>query len=343
MSAAEIPSYKLNDWHIHSFGRNGVSLVINKPCGSLMSSPDRCYMNSSTFTEKQVYDMCQKAIKVGYRHFDTATGYGNEQQVGKAIRDSGIPRNEFYITYEIGLTVDRNGDHHRVREAFEESFNRLNTEYIDLYLLPLAASVHGSQINAPNMALTPEESPTFVETWKEIEKLLDTGKVKSIGVSNFSIKTLEELLAQCSVTPANNQVELHPCLPQDDLKTYCQAKGILLTAYSPLGRSKSFFAEQPLISALAEKYNTTAAQIILSWGVQRGTVVVPKSEDEGRMLANITLVKLSPEDMQEVGALHLKPGMHKSLVPFHSEDGGVFGWKYSWLGWNMTTGGIVPQ
>ncbi|KAJ7039113.1 Aldo/keto reductase [Mycena alexandri] len=325
MSAAEIPSYKLND---------GTSIP---------SVGMGCYMNSSTFTEKQVYDMCQKAIKAGYRHFDTATGYGNEQQVGKAIRDSGIPRNEFYITTKLA-----NGDHHRVREAFEESFDRLNTGYIDLYLLhwPQASmgEVDFSQINAPNMALTPEESPTFLETWKEIEKLLDTGKVKSIGVSNFSIKTLEELLAQCSVVPANNQVELHPCLPQDDLKTYCEAKGILLTAYSPLARTiETLFAEQPLISALAEKYNTTAAQIILSWGVQRGTVVVPKSENEGRMLANITLVKLSPEDMQEVGALHLKPGMHKSLVPFHSEDGGVFGWKYSWLGWNMTKGGMVPQ
>ncbi|KAJ7125044.1 Aldo/keto reductase [Mycena epipterygia] len=303
-----------------------------------------CYMGSRAFTGQQVYDMCQKAIKAGYRHFDTATGYGNEQQVGDAIRDSGIPRNEFYITTKLA-----NGDHHRVREAFEESFRLLNIEYIDLYLLhwPQASmgDVDFSQINAPNMALAPDEHPTFVETWTEIEKLVleMPGKVKSIGVSNFSIKTLEELLAQCSVVPATNQVELHPCLPQDDLKAYCEAKGILLTAYSPLGRSKTFFAEQPVISGLAEKYKTTAPQIILSWGVQRGTVVVPKSENESRMLANITLVELSQEDMHEIGALHSKPGMHKSLVEFHADDGSVYGWKYSWLGWNMTKGGIVPQ
>ncbi|KAF7362165.1 Aldo-keto reductase [Mycena venus] len=321
--AAEIPSFKLND-------------------GSTIPSVGLgCYMGGGAFTEKQVYDMCQKAIKAGYRHFDTATGYGNEQQVGDAIRASGLPRSEFYITTKLA-----NGDHHRVREAFEESFKRLNVEYIDLYLLhwPQASmgDVDFSQINAPNMALRPDEHPTFVETWMEIEKLLETGKVKSIGVSNFSIKTLEELLSQCSVVPATNQVELHPCLPQDDLKAYCEAKGILMTAYSPLGRSKTFFAEQSLIRDLAVKYKATPAQIILSWGVQRGTVVVPKSENESRMLANITLMKLSEEDMHEIGRLHSQPGMHRSLVEFHADDGSVYGWRYEWLGWNMTKGGIVP-
>ncbi|KAJ7129010.1 aldo/keto reductase [Mycena crocata] len=322
--AAEIPTFTLN---------NGTAIP---------SVGMGCYMGSRAFTGKQVYEMCRKAIKTGYRHFDTATGYGNEQQVGHAIRDSGIPRNEFYITTKLA-----NGDHHRVREAFDKSFARLNVEYIDLYLLhwPQASvgDIDFGQINAPNMALPPDEHPTFVETWQEIEKLLGTGKVKSIGVSNFSIKTLSELLAQCTVVPATNQVELHPCLPQDDLKVYCEGKGILLTAYSPLGRSKTFFAQQPVIGVLAAKYNTTAPQIVLSWAVQRGTIVVPKSENENRMLANITLVNLSQQDMQEVGRLHTKPGLHKSLVEFHADDESVYGWKYSWLGWNMTKGGIVPS
>ncbi|KAJ7350393.1 NADP-dependent oxidoreductase domain-containing protein [Mycena albidolilacea] len=336
MSAAEIPLFKLKD-------------------GSTIPSVGMgCYMGGGAFTEKQVHDMCRKAIKAGYRHFDTATGYGNEQQVGDAIRDSGIPRSEFYITTKLA-----NGDHHRVCEAFEESFTRLNVQYIDLFLLhwPQASTgdIDFSQINAPNMALPPDEHPTFVETWKEIEKLLET--VRSIGVSNFSIKTLEELLSQCSIVPATNQVELHPCLPQDDLKAYCDSKGILLTAYSlaclayldsgvtflQLGRSKTFFAEQPFFRDLAVQYKVTPAQIILSWGVQRGTVVVPKSENENRMLANITLVKLSEEDMHKIGTFHLKPGMHKSLVEFHADDCSVYGWKYEWLGWNMTKGGVVPQ
>ncbi|KAJ7690716.1 aldo/keto reductase [Mycena rosella] len=324
MSAAKIPSFKLNDGTtIPSVGMG-------------------CYMGSRAFTGQQVYDMCQKAIQFGYRHFDTATGYGNEQQVGDAIRDSGIPREQFYITTKLA-----NGDHHRVREAFDESFKRLNVSYIDLYLLhwpqASAGDVDFSEINAPNMALTPNEHPTFVETWKEIEKLVEPAKVRSIGVSNFSIKTLEELLSQCSVVPAVNQVELHPCLPQADLKLYCDSKGILLTAYSPLGRSKTFFAEQPVISGLAKKYQCTWSQIIISWAVQQGIPTIPKSENEGRMLANITLVELSKEDMQEIGVLHLDPGMHKSLVDFHADDGSVYGWKYSWLGWNMTKGGVVPQ
>ncbi|KAF7315200.1 Aldo-keto reductase [Mycena indigotica] len=317
-----------------------------------------CYMGSNDFTEKQVYSMVQKAIQAGYRHFDTATGYGNEKQVGEAIRDSGIARSEFYVTTKLA-----NGDHHRVQEAFEESFERLNLEWIDLYLLhwPQASTgdVDFSQINAPKMALPPDAHPTFVETYKEMEKLMATGerkkkllflcgdreqgRVKSIGVSNFSIKTLEELLPHCSVVPATNQVELHPCLPQDDLKSYCEAKGILLSAYSPLGRSQTFFAEQPLIAGLADKYHVTWAQIILSWAVQRGTVVLPKSENEGRMIANITLLQLSDQDMHALNTLHRQPGMHRSLVPFHADYGGVFGWTYEWLGWKMAKGGYVLE
>ncbi|KAK7057506.1 Aldo-keto reductase [Favolaschia claudopus] len=324
MNATEIPSFALNN-------------------GSKIPSVGMgCYMGGGDFTDKQVYDMCQKAIKAGYRHFDTATGYGNEQQVGNAIRDSGLPRSDFYVTTKLA-----NGDHHRVHDAFEESFGKLDLEYIDLYLLhwpqASAGDVDFSQINATNMALPPDEHPTFVETYKEMEKLLNTERVRAIGVSNFSIKTLDELLSQCTVIPVVNQVELHPCYPQEDLQAYCEAKSILLTAYSPLGRSKTFFPDQSLFRHLAEKYNVTAAQIVLSWGVQRGTAVIPKSEDETRMLANISLVKLSVEDMQEISAFHVLPGMHRSLVEFHADDGSVYGWTYEWLGWNMSKGGIVVQ
>nr|GAT57885.1 aldo-keto reductase [Mycena chlorophos] len=323
MAAAEIPVFQLNT------GANIPSVGLG------------CFMGSRNFSDKQVYDMVSKAIKAGYRHFDTATGYGNELQVGAAIRDSGVPRSEFYITTKLA-----NGDHHRVREAFEESLTRLDLEWIDLYLLhwPQASSgkVDFSDINARNMALPPDASPTFVETYQKIEKLVETGRVKSIGVSNFSIKTLDELLPQCKIIPATNQVELHPCLPQDDLKSYCDAKGILLSAYSPLGRSQTFFGEQPLIARLAEKYSGTWAQVVLSWGVQRGTVVLPKTENEARMVANITLLQLSEEDLEALNKLHLEPGMHRSLVPFHADYGGVFGWTYEQLGWKMIKDGFVP-
>ncbi|KAJ6593578.1 Aldo/keto reductase [Mycena capillaripes] len=276
---------------------------------------------------QRVYDMCSAALKCGYRHFDTASGYANEEHVGRAIQDFSIPRNEIYLTTKLG-----NLDHHRVKEAFEDSLKKLGVSYIDLYLLhwPIGK------------VLSPEEQPTFIETWKEMEKLLTTGQVKTIGVSNFSIQTLEQLLPHCSIIPATNQVELHPCLPQNELKTYCEAKGILLTAYSPLGRSTTFM-EDPMIQAVAQKNNTSPAQVVLSWAVQRGNIAIPKSEDKGRMLANITLVPLSKPDMAIIDELHQTPGMHKSLLVFDDKgDGTVFGWTYEQLGWKMVVGGHVP-
>ncbi|KAF7315216.1 Aldo-keto reductase [Mycena indigotica] len=279
---------------------------------------------------QRVYDMCSNAFKAGYRHLDTAAGYANEEQVGKAIRDSGIPRSEFFVTTKL------RGDHN-VKESFEESLQRLDVDYIDLYL------VHWPQVFKDGKILSPEEEPTIVQTWKEMEGLLETGRVKNIGVSNFSIKTLEILLPHCSVVPATNQVELHPCYPQNDLKEYCESKGILLTAYSPLGRS-TFFFEDPTIQKLAEKNSCMTAQIVLSWAVQRGTIIVPKSEDPGRMLANITLVKLSEEDFTTVNTLHKSPGLHKSLLAFDDKkDGTVFGWTYEQLGWNIRVGGEVVE
>ncbi|KAJ7350394.1 aldo/keto reductase [Mycena albidolilacea] len=300
--AANIPSFTLNDGtKIPSIGMG-------------------CWMGTPGGGER-VYQMCLAALKCGYRHFDTASGYANEEYVGQAIRDSGIPREEIYLTTKLG------GDHHRVKEAFEASLKNLGVPYINLYLM------HWPQGFLDGKVLGPEEHPTFIETWKEMEKLLETGQVKSIGVSNFSIKTLEQLLPHCSIIPATNQVELHPCLPQNELKAFCEAKGILLTAYSPLGRS-TIFMEDKMVQDVAEKNKASPAQVVLSWAVQRGTIVVPKSEDEGRMLANITLVPLSKDDMEIIDGLHQMPNMHKSLLVFDDKPGTVFGWTYDQLGWS---------
>ncbi|KAK7057505.1 aldo/keto reductase [Favolaschia claudopus] len=290
-----------------------------------------CWMSSPGGGER-VDTMCLSALKCGYRHFDTASAYANEEQVGRAIRDSGIPREEIYVTTKLG-----NRDHHRVKEAFEESFEKLGLSYVDLYLL------HWPQGVVNDKVLSPEEHPTFIETWKEMEKLLETKKVRSIGVSNFSIKTLEELLPHCSIVPVTNQVETHPCYPQTELKMYCEAKGILLTAYSPLGRS-TIFMEDATTQAIATRNHTSPAQVVLSWAVQRGTIVIPKSEDNGRMLANITLVTLPKEEMKLVDALHEMPNMHKSLLMFDNKgDGTVFGWSYAQLGWDLVVGGQVVK
>ncbi|EIN03934.1 Aldo/keto reductase [Punctularia strigosozonata HHB-11173 SS5] len=279
--------------------------------------------------------MCKKAIKYGYRHFDTAFGYFNEEHVGKAIRESGIPRSEFYITTKL-----TNSDHHRVREGFETSLKNLDCDYIDLYLM------HWPQATTEKGPIRPDESPTIIDTWRNMEKLLETGKVKTIGVSNFSIKTLEQLRLHWSVVPAVNQVEMHPCLPCEDLKAYCDEKGILLVAYSPLGRplpgqSQTVFATEPTITRIAEKLEVTWAQVVLSWGVQRGTSVIPKSENDDRMKANLRLIKLSVDDMSALNNIHKSPGMHKSLLAYHRPDGTVLGWTYEELGWNLKPGGIV--
>jgi len=294
-----------------------------------------CWMGGVGGGER-VYEMCQKALKIGYRHIDTASGYQNEQEVGRAIRDSGIPREEIYLTTKLP-----NGSHHDVQNSFQESLKSLGVEYVDLYLMHWPQAVTGGSFIGNT--LRPDEHPTFAETYLEMEKLLATGQVKSIGVSNFSIKNLTELLKHCSVVPAVNQVELHPCLPEHELKALCDKHGIHLTAYSPLGQAHPVFNDSAEVKEIASRYNITPTQVVLSWAVQRGTSIVPKSENEQRLTANITLVKLSDEDMNSLDEFHLKPGMHKSLLFYHQEDETVFGWKYEWLGWNMTKGGkVIP-
>ncbi|KAL1710694.1 NADP-dependent oxidoreductase domain-containing protein [Schizophyllum commune] len=322
MASPSIPKFKLN---------NGAEM----PAVGM-----GCWMGGFGEADR-AYEMCVKAVKCGYRHFDTASGYGNEEAVGRALRESGVPRSEFFVTTKLP-----NAGHHRVRESFEESLAALNLDYVDLYLIhwPQGERPTGEQRNTGNLGGTsyfaPDESPTFIEVWKEMEKLLATGKVKIIGVSNFSVKNLSALLPHCAVVPAVNQVEMHPCLPQNELKAFCDEKGILLTAYSPLGRHTTLM-EYPAINALAAKFEATPAQILLSWGVQRGTSVIPKSENAERMAKNLQLVKLSDEEMQAIDAIHKVPGMHKSLLKYHSEDGKVMGWTYEQLGWPMKIGGVI--
>ncbi|ETW75512.1 hypothetical protein HETIRDRAFT_461341 [Heterobasidion irregulare TC 32-1] len=325
MTAADVPSFALN---------NG-STVPSIGMGCWMGSPGG---------GERVKEMCDKALTVGYRHFDTASGYANEAKVGLAIAESGIPREQLYVTTKLW-----NGDHHRVREAFEESLAKLNCDYIDLYLMhwPQAVSAQGVTLQA-------DEYPTIIDTWKEMEKLVDTGKVKSIGVSNFSIKTLTRLLPHCRIFPATNQVELHPYLPQTKLKAFCEERGILLTAYSPIGSPYASsggldttvptLVADPTVQAIADKHGATPAQALINWAVQRNTIVIPKSENLDRMTANITLVKLDDADMQALNVLHERPGMHRSLLSsYHDNNGSVFGWTYEQLGWDMKLGGIVAE
>ncbi|KAF3761954.1 aldo/keto reductase, partial [Cryphonectria parasitica EP155] len=318
--AANIPSFKLN---------NGV-LMPSVGMGCWMGSPG---------SGGKVYGMCLNAIKAGYRHFDTADGYQNEEDVGKALRDSGLPREEFFVTTKLN-----NKDHHQVAAAFQKSLETLGTEYIDLYLM------HWPQAIRDGQTLQPDESPTIHETWAEMVKLLDTGKVRALGVSNFGVPLLKKLLGDDTTTttsssvvvPAVNQVELHPLLPQTALQEFCSARGIVLTAYSPIGQPQAGTVSPVLsdetIVKIAKKHGVGEGQVVLSWAVQHGIVVVPKSENPERMKKNITargkqLVQLDDDDLKAIDGIHKENGKHRSLLHYHSESGTVFGWTYEQMGW----------
>ncbi|OCH91951.1 Aldo/keto reductase [Obba rivulosa] len=296
-----------------------------------------CWMGAPGGGEA-VERMCKTALQTGYRHLDTASGYNNEEYVGRAVRESGIPREEIFVVTKLPPW-----GHGKVQQYFDASFKALGLDYIDLYLMHFPQQMTEEPGPWRGTATPHGENPQFIQTWKEMEKLLETGKVKSIGVSNFSIKTLRELLPRCTVVPVTNQVELHPCLPSSELKAFCEERGIILTAYSPLGKGKTVFFTDPDIKSIAEKYSATPAQVVISWGVQRETIVIPKSETPERIKQNITLVKLSDEDVKTVDELHQKPGMHRSLANYHAEDGTVFGWSYEELGWPMSKGGVVVE
>ncbi|KAI8983405.1 Aldo/keto reductase [Trametes punicea] len=293
-----------------------------------------CWLGTAGEGE-HVTRMVEDALGLGYRHIDTRSDRplaGNEESVGKALKNTTVPRGDIFLTTKL----DQN-DHGRVQEALNTSLSKLGVDYVDLYLMhwPMA-------IDASGRTLQPDESPTFVETWHEMEKSLAQGKAKAIGVSNFSIKTLSELLPHANVVPAVNQVELHPCLPQHDLLAFCADKGILLTAYTPLGKHK--FADDPTIRAIAEAHGpgVTSVQVLLSWGVQRGTAVIPKTLRAERLRENLQLIQLSATEMDILNVFHTRPGMHRSMCGYHSPalGGSCFGWTYQQLGWSMTTGGI---
>lgn len=266
------------------------------------------------------------ALKAGFRHIDTAQGYGTEGAVGQAIRESGIPREEIFVTTKLPW-----GDHGRVRESFETSLANLGT-YIDLYLMHwpqyLPQNEDGTDPINPDGSWRASTAVNFNQSWAEIEKLLDTGKVRSIGVSNFSIKTLEQLLKTAKVIPVTNQVELHPYLAQNELREYCTKKGIVLTAYTPSGYSA--VRNDPLIVSIAEKYKVSPTQVIFAWHISRGNIIVPKSENPDRQKENITLVHISEEDIGKIW--HLDRGQ-RLCNNADEKTGQVYGWTLEQLGW----------
>lgn len=233
--------------------------------------------------EQQCKESVAAALKVGYRHFDTAQIYKNEQFLGAALAESSVNRSELFITTKIW---NDNFWWDDLLLSLDESLEKLRTDYVDLLLL--------------HFPVTETRGPA----WRRMEEACNAGKAKAIGVSNYTVKHLEELLRECSVKPAVNQVELHVFLQQPELIEYCQSNGIVVEAYSPLAHGHGLDDESLL--AIAKKHGKTTAQIMLHWCIEQGLVVLPKSTHEKRIKENIELFdfKLDDEDLDRIKKLN---------------------------------------
>eukprot|EP01111_Echinosteliopsis_oligospora_P000715 TRINITY_DN1084_c0_g1_i1.p1 TRINITY_DN1084_c0_g1~~TRINITY_DN1084_c0_g1_i1.p1 ORF type:complete len:307 (+),score=95.19 TRINITY_DN1084_c0_g1_i1:46-966(+) len=258
------------------------------------------------------------ALQVGYRHIDCAWVYGNEDEVGQGLKEAfaaGVKREDVFITTKLWCTY-----HSRAEENLEKSLKSLGVDYVDLYLMhwPCPMNPHGNDPKFPKLpdgTRDLDKSWTHIQTWLGLEKLLQTGKVKAIGVSNYSVKFLEELLQHATITPAVNQIENHPYLPQQEIVDFCKNKGIHISAYSPLGSTGSPLFKDDVIQSIASKHSVSVGTILLSYHVARGSSVLPKSVTPSRIEENFKIVDLKEEEMKELEAIHKNKGLSRFVYP----------------------------
>ena len=219
-------------------------------------------------------DAVLAALDAGYRHIDTASIYGNEGSIGKALKKASIPREDIFITTKLW-----NDDHDNPQKALSDSLRKMQLDYVDLYL------IHFPTLERNN-------------SWKILEGIYGEGKAKSIGVSNFTIRHLKQLLEKAEIAPSVNQVEFHPYLYQKELLDFCNEKGIWLEAYSPLTHGYKL-KDQKLVK-IARRYNKSTAQILIRWGLQHNLIVLPKSEKKARITENSLVFdfEISEHDMK---------------------------------------------
>ena len=228
-------------------------------------------------------DPIKKAIELGYTHIDTAWIYENQNEIGQALKEINVDRNKLFITSKVwrnSLSYDE------LLEQCDQTLKQLQTNYLDLYL------IHWPNRNIP-----------IKDSMRALKKLVDEGKAKSVGVSNFSVNRLKEALEVSEVPISVNQVEFHPELDQEDLLKFCKENNIILTAYSPLGRGR--ILNNSTLQNIAQKHNKTTAQICLKWALQKGMIVIPKSSSEEHLKANMDIFdwKLSEEDIEQINEL----------------------------------------
>lgn len=241
-------------------------------------------------------DACLWSFDAGYRHIDTASMYGNEKEVGEAVRRSGIPREEIFVTTKLW-----NDDHayEKALRAFNKSLKNFGLDYIDLYL------IHWPGTNKRK------------EAWKAFEKIYESGQCKAIGVSNYMIHHLEELFTYTNVIPAVNQCEFHPFLNTKDLLDFCNKHKIAFEGYSPLVRMRK--QNHPVINQIMKKYSKTYSQILIKWSLQNDVITIPKSSKRERIISNADVFnfEISEEDMKLLNSLD--EGLHTSWNPMKVE------------------------
>lgn len=243
---------------------------------------------------EEAYNSVLTALKAGYKHIDTALAYGNEKSVGKAIRDSKINRKELFITTKLPAEVKT---YQEAEMAFIESINNLKLDYIDLYLIhaPWPWNEMGKDCSKGN-----------IEVYKVLEKYYKLGKIKAIGVSNFSPKDIENIINNCSIKPMVNQIDYFIGFRHEDTIEYCKNNGIFIEAYSPLGIG--FLLSNKDVQQVAVKYNVSAAQIALRYLLQKGVAPLPKSTHEERIIQNTQLdFEISKEDMEFLDSIKDDP------------------------------------
>ncbi|MCT8138293.1 aldo/keto reductase [Anaerobacillus sp. CMMVII] len=234
---------------------------------------------------EEVVSSVKAAIETGYRSIDTAALYGNEEGVGQAIREVSVPREELFITTKVW---NSDQGYETTLAAFDESMKKLGLDYLDLYLIHWPLPAIGK----------------YKETWKALEKLYKEGKVRAIGVSNFQISHLKDLISECEIVPMVNQVEYHPRLTQTELHAFCKQNKIQLEAWSPLMQGQ--LLDEPTLTEIAQRYGKSVAQVILRWDLQNEVVTIPKSVKPERIKANAAIFdfELSAEDMALINGLN---------------------------------------
>ncbi|AWV33770.1 aldo/keto reductase [Paenibacillus odorifer] len=239
-------------------------------------------MNDASECEQSVYE----AIMAGYRLIDTAAAYQNEEAVGRAIKRSGVPREEIFITTKLWI---QDAGYERTKKAFAKSLDRLQVDYLDLYLIHQPfGDVYGS--------------------WRAMEELYREGKIKAIGVSNFQMDRLIDLISHNEITPAINQIETHPFQQQIESANYMKEKNVQIESWGPFAEGRNNLFNNEVLVSIAEKYQKSVAQVVLRWLTQRGVIAIPKSTHKERIIENFNIFdfELNQEDLETIATLDTK-------------------------------------